>query len=653
MNDREAERRGLEARLRKLESQHRAERPGPAAAVSREGGIRSSFFERLSELPASTWEGRQGAAGPTDSSPPASCSPRAYDRASLPARSQTMVLDPGVGVGAWAEHRADEPLRTNPLSVCRQSTGDPAADEADLRAWSKAMADYYAQHDSPEPPTPVPSEVLADAGIGSSLRHHDSAELATAVEHLAAVRADHDVMLVNLIAELSEREIDPPGGLRLIDWLRAHDPGLSLGTARELTLVGQALPLPRWAGLRARVSMQHVSVAAAAVIIRFHDANEPVADPEDLAAAVRDLMGQAHRCRTEELARMARALGEQIKPPPGGLDIEPDSLVDGCSVDRVRQAIGEAAALSTDTARQAARQLDFSAPSATGMVTMTGRLDPEAAAIIRAAIDPGSTPCPTRDDKGNVLERDLRPATQRRMDALIEVVSRGAAATVNIGDLMPRSSTEDDGTTPTNAAFRNGAFSNGAAQDVGRRLRPRATVVVTIGLQQLNALRATDADAIPRRAHSVAPRTGAGRAGVGLTDSGEVLTAETIRRIACDADLIPAVLGSTGELLDLGRRVRLVTPGQKRALIIRDRGCTFPGCSAPAAWTDAHHITHWAAGGPTDLGNLALLCRRHHTHVHRHELTATIDEDGVHWELPLSTTVRRLGFRGREPERPR
>jgi hypothetical protein len=107
--------------------------------------------------------------------------------------------------------------------------------------------------------------------------------------------------------------------------------------------------------------------------------------------------------------------------------------------------------------------------------------------------------------------------------------------------------------------------------------------------------------------------------------------------MACDADLIPLVLGSHGEVLDHGQAVRLFTPAQTRHLWLRDRGCTFPGCSRPPAWTDAHHLIHWADGGPTDLTNAALLCRAHHTVVHRHRYTAAVIDTPtgphVQWDL--------------------
>ena len=84
-------------------------------------------------------------------------------------------------------------------------------------------------------------------------------------------------------------------------------------------------------------------------------------------------------------------------------------------------------------------------------------------------------------------------------------------------------------------------------------------------------------------------------------------------------------------LVELGRALRLFTPGQRRLLEQRDAGCSFPGCTTPPAWCQAHHVQHWSRGGPTDITNAALLCQRHHTHVHRHDLTATITTTGVTW----------------------
>jgi len=87
-------------------------------------------------------------------------------------------------------------------------------------------------------------------------------------------------------------------------------------------------------------------------------------------------------------------------------------------------------------------------------------------------------------------------------------------------------------------------------------------------------------------------------------------------RIACDCELTAIVVDDDGAPLNLGCKQRLVSPAQRRALVARDRGCSFPGCGRPAAWTEAHHIIHWINGGTTDLANLTLLCRAHHRTVH-------------------------------------
>ncbi|MGH8910914.1 MAG: DUF222 domain-containing protein [Acidimicrobiia bacterium] len=110
-----------------------------------------------------------------------------------------------------------------------------------------------------------------------------------------------------------------------------------------------------------------------------------------------------------------------------------------------------------------------------------------------------------------------------------------------------------------------------------------------------------------------------GRRPGGLSEfmDGTVIAPETVRRLACDAKVCRLLTGPKGEILDLGRTQRTVSPAQWRALRIRDRHCQFPGCRRPWRWCDAHHIESWTAhDGPSDLCNLCLLCRFHHTLVH-------------------------------------
>jgi hypothetical protein len=90
----------------------------------------------------------------------------------------------------------------------------------------------------------------------------------------------------------------------------------------------------------------------------------------------------------------------------------------------------------------------------------------------------------------------------------------------------------------------------------------------------------------------------------------------TAERLVCDCAIGRLVMNADGEILDLGRRTRTMPRALRRAIVLRDQHCQFPGCRAPAAWCDVHHLVHWLAGGTTDLHNCALLCRRHHVAVH-------------------------------------
>ena len=93
----------------------------------------------------------------------------------------------------------------------------------------------------------------------------------------------------------------------------------------------------------------------------------------------------------------------------------------------------------------------------------------------------------------------------------------------------------------------------------------------------------------------------------------------TLKRWACDAGIVRIITDADSQPLDVGRRTRTIPPALRRALDLRDEGCTWPGCCAPTSWCDAHHIVHWADGGDTNLINTQLLCRKHHTRTHRDE----------------------------------
>jgi hypothetical protein len=101
-----------------------------------------------------------------------------------------------------------------------------------------------------------------------------------------------------------------------------------------------------------------------------------------------------------------------------------------------------------------------------------------------------------------------------------------------------------------------------------------------------------------------------------LQDTGPIHP-EMARMWACDASVTRVVMGPRSEPLDVGRSTPVVPAAMRKAVMARDRHCTFPGCRRPPSWTDAHHVRHWADGGRTAVGNLILVCRLHHRLVHR------------------------------------
>jgi hypothetical protein len=207
----------------------------------------------------------------------------------------------------------------------------------------------------------------------------------------------------------------------------------------------------------------------------------------------------------------------------------------------------------TDRAGHPRRRLSWR-DARDGQLHVSGEVDSETGTFLRGLIDPLAKPRPV-DEFGR---EDTRTLEQRRGDAFAEVV------------LLATKSPD----------------------------RPlvggdRALIIVTISLDELER------------------RTGeAFIDGIGYTSIAH------LRRLACDANVVPAVLGTRGEVLDLGRARRTVAPAQFRALVTRDRGCARPGCHRRPRYCQAHHVTEWADGGLTDLGNTVLLCLFHHMEVH-------------------------------------
>lgn len=124
--------------------------------------------------------------------------------------------------------------------------------------------------------------------------------------------------------------------------------------------------------------------------------------------------------------------------------------------------------------------------------------------------------------------------------------------------------------------------------------------------------------------------------GLHETEDGMVLDPALIDQITCDASVSRIVFGPDSEVLDVGRKTRVIPAGLRRAVVARDRHCVAPGCGRSAKWCDVHHLAGWADGGETVIDNLCLLCRYHHTLVHLGLLS--IDDLEVR---PLASAARR------------
>jgi hypothetical protein len=351
--------------------------------------------------------------------------------------------------------------------------------------------------------------------------------------------------------------------------------GASLGFGNTLGLLAESLRLSRReASVRLRQAEQ------------LTPERSLVGDPRPpalpaTAAALRDgSIGVEHASVLVEVLRQARALD-----PTGETDAvaRAEEILVPLAVQAVPQAVrsvGRELLARLDTDGQAPDETELREPrrelrtsrTRHGWYQFSGRLDPATGQLLDDLLGPLAKPHPKNPDTGEV---DQRTVAERHGDALadiLELAARCDELTVQGGE--------------------------------------RATLIVTMTLEQLTE----------KAGHALIGTPGLGTDG---------LDAGSLRRLCCQAAYVPAVLGGNSEVLDLGRAKRLATPAQRRALVLRDGGCAFPGCVRKPKWCQPHHILPAHHGGPTDLGNLVLLCTRHHRLIHHSEWQVHIRKHGL------------------------
>ena len=306
------------------------------------------------------------------------------------------------------------------------------------------------------------------------------------------------------------------------------------------------------------------------------------------------------------------AHGTQALPDHLTAEAEPVLLAAAARLDppQLRQAVGYLVAVADpdradqQAQRRHARRGLWLAPTFEGMVAVDGLLEAEAGSILLAALEPLARPADAHD---------ARHGGQRTADALTELCRRSLEA-----GWLPRAGGVRAQLLVTVDLDSLLGHPDGVGGDLGwagpldpqacRRLACDSAVTRVLVSRQPN-------HADPDHGHGIDPGPVNGRDPGGDHDPDAPVRLPGRLRAAL-ALLPPTLGGPLSRPLDVGRATRVVQPAQRAALAVRDRGCVFPGCQRPLAWCDTHHLWHWLDGGPTNLPNLALLCRAHHRTVH-------------------------------------
>ncbi|TDL36671.1 HNH endonuclease signature motif containing protein [Arthrobacter nitrophenolicus] len=366
-----------------------------------------------------------------------------------------------------------------------------------------------------------------------------------------------------------------------------------------------------------------VSSHAATIITATLDRLQHQATPEILEHIENHLTTAARTADPDFLARLARRWADTIDADGAEPSEEALRHTQGAFIRKPRHGLHHVEIFATtDQYEYLATVMNTATnPRTTTPNTSTSQTTESLTSSSQAQVpvdNPDATVDPHRDLDIS-LERRSRP--QQQLDGLVSAVKAGLTtnqlpttggnrpqiiATINYQDLFPTTTAAATGTGAADADRNSaGSTTGGRASTCGA------------------SLAGTHTDGSGTRACPGQDRT-PDRHGTGNFAFTGPAAATTLRKIACDADIIPAVLGTHGEILHLGRKTRLFTPAQRLALTARDQGCAFPDCTIPAPWCEAHHITYWSHGGETTTDNGVLLCSFHHHLIHKEQWAIAI-----------------------------
>jgi hypothetical protein len=294
---------------------------------------------------------------------------------------------------------------------------------------------------------------------------------------------------------------------------------------------------------------------------------------------------------------------------------------------RLRQAVGYLVEVADPKGAEVARQRRHDrrglwlAPTLDEMVAVKGLLEPEAGQLVRAALEPLARPADADD---------ARSGDQRTADALAELCRRSLEGgwlpkaggvrpqllvTVDLDTLLGRPGGLGGDTGWTRPLDRQAC----------RRLACDSAVTRVLVSRQPTG----DQDQVSSGpGHHPTGQGPADDHDPGADHDPGELSGLPGRLRAAMALLPPTLGGAPSQPLDVGRSTRVISPAQRSALAVRDRGCVFPDCDRPLAWCDGHHLVSWLDGGPTNLSNLAMVCRAHHRTVHEGGWQLTRGPDG-------------------------